>query len=359
MPLAPEERGRPIIRGIVVGFGRGRSPGVERMAFCDRDRRRLRVTPCAIERLESRTVCAVVVGLANDTGASRTDRLTYDPTVQLDRTLSAGQRLEYVVDKGAIQTAAMVDGRTFVPQGVGADGRHRIYARIVEADGRPQRWSRAFFFTLDRAVAPLTVRLSQDTGVSATDGVTSSSSLAVTGRDRAASVQYSRDTGGWDPATAVWGDYQPQPGANRWLVRQVDTAGNASAPVAVSFDWDTIRDTATGLEGPQAASFTAVAGQEVRWVIEFAAPLYVTAVNGTLPQVQFTFRGTTLLAQYREGSGTSRLTYSHVFTADEAGTGELSAPAKACLCYGGLVTDAAGNKLPKHALPATTLPSLD
>lgn len=322
------------------------------MSRTDRDRRRLRAPPCAFERLEPRTVCAVVVGLANDTGTSLTDRLTYDPTIRLDRTLSVGQRLEYVVDKGPTQTAVMVGGSTFVPEGIGADGRRRIYARIVESDGRPQRWSRAFFFTLDRTVAPLTVALAQDTGVSATDGITSSSSLKVTGRERGASVQYSRDTGGWDPATAVWGDYQPQPGANRWLVRQVDTAGNASAAVAIAFDWDTIRDTATGLEGPQAAGFTAVAGQEVTWVIEFAAPLYVTAVNGTLPQVQFTFRGTTLLAQYRSGSGTSRLTYSHVFTADEAGTGELTAPVKACLCYGGLVTDAAGNKLPKHALPA-------
>ena len=35
-----------------------------------------------------------------------------------------------------------------------------------------------------------------------------------------------------------------------------------------------------------------------------------------------------------------------------AGTGTLEAPTTACLCYGGLVTDAAGNKLRKHGLPA-------
>jgi len=325
----------------------------------DLHRSRLHATPCGIERLEPRTVCAVAIGLANDTGTSRTDRLTNDPTIRLDRPLSVGQRLEYVVDKGPTQTAVMVDGRSFVPQAIGADGRHRIYVRIIEADGRPQRWTAAFFLTLDRTVAPLAVKLVKDSGVSATDGISSSSSLAVTGRERGSVVQYSRDTGGWDAATAVWGDYRPQLGANRWLVRQVDAAGNASAPVPISFDWDTIRDAATGLEGPQAANFTAVVGQEVRWVIEFAAPMHVTTVNGTLPQVQFTFRGATLMAQYREGSGTNRLTYVHVFTANEAGAGELVAPVKACLCYGGLVTDAAGNKLPKHALPATTLPSLD
>lgn len=321
------------------------------MARADRQRRRP-ASPCVIEPLEPRTVCAVAAGLANDTGSSRTDRITYDPTVQIDRVLSGGQRLEYVVDRGPTQTAVMLGGSSFVPQNVGADGRHRIYARVIEADGRPQRWSTAFFFTLDRTVAPLTVTLAKDTGVSAVDGITSSSALTVTGRDRGGVVQYSRDDGAWDPATAVWGGYEPQPGANRWLVRQVDAAGNASTPVAISFDLDATRDAATRLEGPQAESFTAVVGQEVSWVIEFAAPMYVSPVNGTLPQVQFTFRGATLLAQYREGSGTNRLTYAHVFTADEAGTGPLAAPIKACLCYGGLVTDAAGNKLPKHALPA-------
>jgi hypothetical protein len=320
-----------------------------------RDRRARRLpeqTRFVVEPLEPRTVCAVAVGLANDTGTSRTDRLTFDPTLLLDRSLTAGQRLEYVVDKGPVQTAAMVGGNTFVPQGIGADGRHRIYARVIEADGRPQRWSRAFFFTLDRSVAAVTVKLTADTGLSATDGITSAAAVTVTGGERGGVIQYSRDDGAWDPLTAVWGGYQPQPGPNRWLVRQVDVAGNASTPVAISFEWDATRDAATRLEGPQAASFTAVAGQEVVWVIQFAAPMYVKPVNGTLPQVQFTFRGTTLLAQYREGSGTNRLTYAHVFTAEEAGTGDLTAPIKACLCYGGLVTDAAGNKLPKHALPA-------
>ena len=304
------------------------------------------------EVLEQRTVCAVAVGLANDTGASHADRITSDPTLVLDRALSIGQRVEYVVDKGPVQIAAMAGGGTFVPAGIGADGRHRIYARVIEADGRAQHWSSAFVLTLDRTVPAVNVSLSQDTGTSRTDRITSSSALVVTGRESGAVIQYSQDEGGWNPATAVWGAYRPQPGRNTWLVRQVDVAGNASTPVTISFDWDTARDFATRLEGPQAARFTAVAGQEVAWVVEFAGPMYVETVNGTLPQVQFTFRGATLLAQYREGSGTNRLTYSHVFTAEEAGTGALTAPIKACLCYGGSITDAAGNRLLKHALPA-------
>jgi hypothetical protein len=314
--------------------------------------RRRRVPPLAAERLEPRTVCAVAISVANDTGMSRSDRITSDPTLVLDRQLSAGQRLHYRVDGGPVQTASLVGGRSFVPQGIETDGRHVIKARIVNAQGRAERWSRPCVVTLDRGVAAPTVSLVADTGRSSSDGVSSSSAISVTGVEAGGVVQYSRDDGDWNPSTALWGTYEPQSGPNRWFVRQVDPAGNASTPVAISFEWDAVRDTATRLEGPQSASFTAVAGQEVAWVLEFAGPMYVEALNGTLPHVQFSFRGTMLLARYREGSGTNRLTYSRIFTADEAGTGELFAPVTACLCFGGSVADTAGNRLPKHGLPA-------
>lgn len=313
--------------------------------------RRCRVTPLGAERLEPRTVCAVAVAIANDTGSSGSDRITSDPTLLLDRQLSAGRRLHYRVDGGPVQTAALVGGRSFVPQGIDTDGRHVITARVINANGRAERWSRPCVVTLDRSVAALTVGLAADTGRSSSDGVSSSSAISVTGVEAGGVVQYSRDDGAWNPSTALWGSYQPQPGPNRWYVRQVDLAGNASTPVAISFEWDATRDMATRLEGPQSASFTAVAGQEIAWVLEFAGPMHVDTLNGTLPHVQFRFRNATLLARYREGSGTNRLTYSHIVTADEAGTGELFAPITACLCYGGTVTDTAGNRLPKHTLP--------
>lgn len=314
--------------------------------------RRCRAVSPGVERLEPRTVCAVAVGLANDTGLSQSDRITSDATMSLSRQLSASQRLHYRIDGGPVQNAALVGGLAFLPEGVGTDGRHTIQVRVVNANGRAERWSRALPFTLDRSAAALAVALAADTGRSSSDGISSSAAVSVTGSEAGGRVEYSRDDGNWNPATAVWGAFQPRAGANRWFVRQIDVAGNASAPVAISFAWDFSRDTATRLEGPQATSFTAVAGQEVTWVVEFAEPMYVDAVNGTLPQIQFTFRGQTLLAQYREGGGTNRLSYSRIFTADEAGTGDLLAPVTACLCYGGLVTDTAGNRMPKHSLPA-------
>jgi hypothetical protein len=89
----------------------------------------------------------------------------------------------------------------------------------------------------------------------------------------------------------------------------------------------------------------------VSWTLQFDQPMHVAPVNGTLPAVRFTFGGRELFARYQEGSGTNRLTYAYTFTAADAGTGELRAPVKSCLCYGGTITDAAGNRHRKHALP--------
>ena len=309
-----------------------------------------------VERLEARSMCAITLTLANDTGANRSDRLTSDPTLAFAPALSAGQRLQYVIDDGPIREALVIGGRAFVPAGV-ADGRHRVSARVIDAPGRPQRWSPSVVFTLDRTATAVAVRLTTDTGVSATDGVSTAEALTVTRREPGATIQYSPDDGAWTPQTAVWGTYAPRPGLNRWRVRQVDAAGNASPATTVAFDWDTARDSAIRLEGPQATTFTAAVGSEVEWVLKFAGPMHVQPLNGTLPQLKFTFRGMTLLAQYRRGSGTDRLTYSHVFTAAEAGTGELVAPTTACLCYGGSITDTAGNRMRKHALPSPSDPA--
>jgi hypothetical protein len=43
--------------------------------------------------------------------------------------------------------------------------------------------------------------------------------------------------------------------------------------------------------------------------------------------------------------------FSHTFNAADADTGELAAPVTSCLCYGGTITDAAGNRHRKQALP--------
>lgn len=311
----------------------------------------------AIETMEPRLACAagISLALARDTGQRGNDRITSDATLAISRSLAAGQQLQYRINGAAFRTAVMNDARQFVPEGIGADGSYRVVARVVDAAGRPTSLGLTLDFELDRSAAPLQVVLKQDTGVSATDRISSNGSLVASRREKNATVQYSRDNGSWTPATAVWGGYAPQSGLNRWRVRQVDVAGNASAPVAIEFELDTERnERVVRVEGPSSGAFTAVAGQRIEWVLEFEKPMYVAAKNGTVPGIQFTFRGQQLMARFSGGSGTNRLTYSYVSSAAQAGTGNLTAPEYACLCYGGSMTDAAGNRLQKHKLPAVT-----
>ena len=106
------------------------------------------------------------------------------------------------------------------------------------------------------------------------------------------------------------------------------------------------------VEGPPSGPFVAAEGQRIVWVLEFEKPMHASAVSGTVPGIQFTFRGQQLMARWSGGSGTNRLEYAYVFTAQQAGAGMLEPPTHACLCFGGLITDPAGNKIRKHELPA-------
>ncbi len=323
----------------------------------DAVRRKRESVTLSIEAMEPRRVCAAGVSLAlvRDTGRTASDRVTSDATLSINRPLTAGQRVEYRINGYDFRTAVMADARRFVPEGVGADSTYRVAARVVDAAGRATPVGPTLTFRLDRTAAPLRVALRQDNGVSATDRITSNGSLVVSGQEKDAIVQYSRDNGAWNPATAVWGGYAPQPGVNRWRVRQVDVAGNASTPVAIDFDFDTARDErAVRIEGPPSGPFVAAAGQRVSWVLEFAKPMHVSAVHGVVPGIEFRFRGQDLMARWSGGSGTNRLEYAYVFTAEQVGAGTLESPTHACLCFGGLITDPAGNKLRKHELPAVT-----
>jgi hypothetical protein len=311
----------------------------------------------SIEAMEPRRVYAVgpSLSLARDTGRNANDRITSDATLSISRPLAAGQRVEYCFNRYDFRTAVMTDARRFVPEGVGADGTYRVAARVVDAAGRTTPIGPTLTFRLDRSAAPLRVALRQDTGASTTDRITSDGTLAISRQEKTSTLQYSRDDGTWHPSTAVWGGYAPQPGMNRWRVRQVDVAGNASPPVAIEFDFDTERtERVVRIEGPRSGPFVAAEGQRVVWVLEFAKPMHVSAVRGVVPGIEFRFREQDLMARWSGGSGTNRLEYAYVFTAQQAGAGMLEPPTHACLCFGGLITDPAGNKLRKHELPAVT-----
>ena len=82
--------------------------------------------------------------------------------------------------------------------------------------------------------ATLTVSLTDDTGSSASDNVTSSALLTLGGRESGATLEYSADGSTWGSTFA------PTEGSNTVYVRQTDAAGNVSdASQAFTFQLDT------------------------------------------------------------------------------------------------------------------------
>ena len=142
--------------------------------------------------------------------------------------------------------------------------------------------------------ATLTVSLTDDTGSSASDNVTSSALLTLGGRESGATLEYSADGSTWGATFA------PTEGSNTVYVRQTDAAGNVSdASQAFTFQLDTTapntgstvmavdrsgQTITLGLDealvgaAPQASSFavtTPNAGQAT------ANPVSAVAINGS------------------------------------------------------------------------------
>jgi hypothetical protein len=175
---------------------------------------------------------APVIALANDTGASATDGITSDGTVTVAG-LEPGAGWQYSTDGGASWQAGT--GNRFV-LGEGAHAAGTVEVRQLDSAGNVGTPVALGAVTVDTtAPATLTATLAADTGASATDGITGNGALTLQGLDPAATVQYSTDGG------ATWsGSFTAVEGVNSVQVRQVDAAGNASAPSAqLSFTLDT------------------------------------------------------------------------------------------------------------------------
>ncbi|WP_175773155.1 Ig-like domain-containing protein [Burkholderia ambifaria] len=166
---------------------------------------------------------APVVVLAHDTGMSATDHLTSDCTLSVGA-VAHGATVQYSTDNGAHWNTSFC----------AVEGTNTVMVRQIDVIGNASAAS-SCTFTLDTAggTAP-GVALAVDSGSSATDHVTNVGALNVTGVDTGATVQYSVDNG------AHWStSFSAVEGVNNVQVRQVDVAGNASAPTSFSFTLDT------------------------------------------------------------------------------------------------------------------------
>ncbi|HXD85475.1 MAG TPA: Ig-like domain-containing protein [Urbifossiella sp.] len=181
------------------------------------------------------SAAAPTIALANDTGSSDSDSITSDPTLTLVG-VEPSATVEYSTDADA--------GASWSATYTAAEGANSVEARQTDIAGNVSSASTPLAFTLDTTPpAVLAVTLAHDTGISASDGITSDGSLASSGEEPDAIVQYSTDNG------KSWGTtFAPEEGSNSVEVRQVDIAGNAGAATSVSFTLDTAAPTAPGLK---------------------------------------------------------------------------------------------------------------
>ncbi len=165
-------------------------------------------------------VTAPTVALAQDSGASASDRLSNNGSLAV--TAQPGTTLAYSID----------GGQTWSSSFTAAEGVNTVLVRATDAAGN-QATSSPFSFTLDTQISAPTVALAQDSGASASDRLSNNGSLAVTAQP-GTTLAYSTDGGQtWSSSfTAV-------EGANTVLVRATDAAGNQATSSPFSFTLDT------------------------------------------------------------------------------------------------------------------------
>ncbi|WP_423601339.1 Ig-like domain-containing protein [Roseateles sp. MS654] len=186
-----------------------------------------------------RHVGAPIVGLAHDTGTDG-DLITQTAELTVGG-IEAGGRWQYRIDDGSWKDGI---GDRITDEALNMIGRRRVEVRQIDRAGNDA--TTVFDYTIDRTppAAP-TVRLAQDTGVSASDRITKDARVTISGLESGATWQYSMDgvnwltgTGNGLPASEFAGD-----GNKRVLVRQVSALGIPSDATTLDFVVDTRGET--------------------------------------------------------------------------------------------------------------------
>jgi hypothetical protein len=178
--------------------------------------------------VDSTAAAAPSLALANDTGVSSIDGITNDGTVNVTG-LEAGVSWQYSTNSSSNWINGA--GSSFVLAS-GSYGAGSILVRQSDIAGNTSAIGQLGAITIiDSTAATPSLALANDTGVSATDGITNDGTINVTDLEAGASWQYSINSGsnwiggtGSSFALAV-GSYA----AGTILVRQSDIAGNTSA----------------------------------------------------------------------------------------------------------------------------------
>ena len=277
--------------------------------------------------LDTTAPAALLVTLNRDSGASAADRVTSDGSLAVSAA-ETGAKVEYSTNGGSAWKTV------FTP----ANGRNVVQVRQTDIAGNPSK-AATLDFTLDtKAPAAPTIKLSSDTGSSATDRITRDGRLAVNGIESGATVAYSSDAG------ATWKTvFTPANGKNVVQVRQTDIAGNPSKAATLDFTLDTTAAAVAAVVLPTAGDFKV--GATLTFRVTFSEAVTVPKASNTelLPSVGFALSGLARKATYASGSGTKTVVFTAKTVAADRGR-TLASIDGAISCLAGYeIRDAAGN----------------
>ncbi|MCX8519791.1 MAG: Ig-like domain-containing protein, partial [Methylophilaceae bacterium] len=163
---------------------------------------------------------ALTLVLASDTGFSASDNLTNNADINVLGLQNSATWVYRVDSASAWQTSS---GTSFVASA----GAHSYLVHQIDFAGNTSVASSVYTYTLDQTLpVALTLRLASDTGVSASDGITSNPTVRVTGLENVTgtSWQYQVDGGSW--IAGVASSFMATTGSHSYQVRQIDAAGN-------------------------------------------------------------------------------------------------------------------------------------
>jgi VCBS repeat-containing protein len=183
--------------------------------------------------LDTTTPGAPTLALTHDTGGSNSDNITSDPSITYSTPL-AGDTLLYKVDGGSYSATVPVFATDH-----SADGLHTVSVEEVDAAGNVSS-AASLSFTLDTiAPAAPTLALTQDTGVSNTDHLTSDPSITYALSAAGDTLLYKVDGGSYSATAPVFATNGSADGLHTVSVEEVDAAGNVSTAANLSFTLDT------------------------------------------------------------------------------------------------------------------------
>jgi len=175
--------------------------------------------------------------LQSDTGTSGNDHLTANDA--LKGTAAVGTTVQVYEGTTLLGATTVSSQGTWALIPVLSDGVHTLTVNATDIAGNVSAPA-SLTFTLDTVVAAPGVTLANDTGISAHDNITSIGTLALTGIETGATVQYSVNGG------STWtSSVKPVVGLDSVEVRQIDVAGNLSAATTLAFTLDTSTPTPT------------------------------------------------------------------------------------------------------------------